>query len=113
MEIVVTARHKEIGNETKQRIADKLAAVLDLKSLKVTSASVVLDFQKSHFTAEVIVKGKHLEVEAKAETDDLMKSVDEAVTKAEKQILKYLKKRQDHQKTPMSEDFPDVAPEEE
>lgn len=100
MEIIVSGRHLEVEKETKKYVEEKLASALDFKSLKITSARVILDMQKNRFKAEIIVNMKQLSVEADAETYDLYESIDTAVEKIGKQVKRYMDKKQDHHKKP-------------
>lgn len=104
MEIIVSGRHLEVENETKKYIDEKLTSALDFKSLKITSARVILDMQKNRFKAEIIVNLKQLSVEADAETYDLYESIDAAVEKIGTQVKRYMDKKQDHHKKPSMRD---------
>ncbi len=109
MEITVTGRHMEVSDALKEYAEKKILEVLDGVH-KLTSVKLVLETQKGRSKAEVIVHGKHLDIEADAETFDMYQSIDLAAEKAGRQIEKFLDKAQDHHKHGKSVE--EVPPEE-
>lgn len=113
MEIVVSSRHQHVSNETKQYVAEKIDAILENKTIKITSVKVVLDQQKNRYMAEVIVNAKNVDFEADAETFELYESIDTAVDKIDSQLSRYLDKKQDHHNKHQSiKDIPEKDEEE-
>lgn len=101
MEITISGRHCAVEPVVKDYITAKLNDVLDHKSLKITSAKVVVDLEKkARFLVEVIVKMKGFEAEAVEETYDMNKAIDGAIAKVDTQIRKFLDKKQDHKGKP-------------
>ena len=98
MEIIVSARHFELSPRMKEHVENKLNEVFSDKSIKVSSARVILDIQKSRCKAEIVVNAKHLDFEAVEETYEMYESIDAAIAKLEKQLRKYLDKAQEHHK---------------
>jgi len=107
MDITVSCRHTQISNESKDYIIRKIEPAIDTQSLKVSSVKVIVDNQKNRYSVEVVVNAKHVDVEAVAESYNLYEAVDEVSDKVDKQIKKYLGKKHDHHKKPLSEEFPE------
>ncbi len=97
MEISVTGRHMEISDALKEYVEKKIEDIV-VGAHKITSAKVVLEFQKGRSKAEIIIHGKHLDIEADSESYDMYQSIDMAAEKAGKQIDKFVDKAQDHHK---------------
>lgn len=97
MSIIVSGRHGLISDAEKEYTEKKLGAILD-EYHKITSARVVLDVQKMRHFTEIIVYGKHLNIEAEAESYDIYESIDSAVGKIDKQLRRFFDKVQDHHK---------------
>jgi putative sigma-54 modulation protein len=98
MEIIVTGRHFDVNEKLKNYVLEKATLVLS-EYRKLTSVRIVLDLQKTRAKAEIIVHGKNINYEADSETHDMHKSIDEALAKVDKQILKHFEKVQDHHKS--------------
>ena len=98
MEIIVTGRHFELSEALKNYAIDKISAVMS-EYRKITSVRLVLDQQKSLAKAEIIVHGKNMNYEAESESyDNMYKAIDEAVLRADRQVVKHFEKVQDHHK---------------
>ncbi len=97
MDIIVTGRHFDVGEALKDHATAKIEAAIS-EYRKITSARVVLDQQGSRAKAEVIVHGKNINYEAESETFDMYKSIDEAIAKIDKQLVKHFEKVQEHHK---------------
>ncbi|MFA6566790.1 MAG: ribosome-associated translation inhibitor RaiA [Victivallales bacterium] len=97
MEIIVSGRHLSVTDAVKSYAKEKLEAILSPYH-KIGNVKVVLDVQKTHCRAEVIVHGKNLDVEADAESYDMHESIDAAVAKIDHQVSKHFDKIQDHHK---------------
>lgn len=95
MEKIITSRHSHIGDHTKQWITEHLEKI-EREYKKLTSARVILDSQKTLHYAEVILHGKNINIDAKAEDPDLRVAVTHALDKAERQLQKFLSKIKDH-----------------
>jgi putative sigma-54 modulation protein len=105
MEITVSSRHQSILPSTKEYIENKVKSVYDGMPVKVTSAKVIIDFQKGRHTVEVVMNLKEHSFEADAETHDFQVSLDTVLAKIEKQLRKHLDKKQDHHKRPATRDI--------
>ena len=95
MEVIISARHFELGDELR-RYAETKVAELEVEHIKLTTARVVMEVQRNWHQAEVHLNGKHLDLVATSRTDDMYVSLDGAVDKLEKQLRRHLEKLQDH-----------------
>ena len=97
MEIIVSGRHISVTESVKNYAKDKLESILSSYH-KIGNVRVVLDVQKTRCKAEVIVHGKNLDVEADAESYDMLESIDAAIVKVDHQVSKHFDKIHDHHK---------------
>lgn len=97
MTIMVSGRHVSVTDAMKEYAESKLKSILEDKH-KITNAKIVLDLQKTRHKAEIIVHGKHLNVEADSESYDMYESIDDAVSKIDRQISRFFEKKQNHHK---------------
>lgn len=96
MNIIISGRHFTVSNDIKQDIENRLIEILDNKSLKISTARVVLTLEKNRYSAEIIVNLKHHDIETIIEKYELDEAIDEAITKIEVQVRRYLDKVQHH-----------------
>lgn len=98
MDITVSARHMELTE------AMKNAAISSLESInhgqQLTRAEVVLDTDHNKFIAEIIVHGSGINLDAKAEMDDMYAAIDKATDRLQTQIDKKFSKLLDSHKGP-------------
>ena len=97
MSVIVSIRHGNIS-DTLKRYAETKAEAIVSDYPKITSVRVILDCQKSHHKAEILVRGKHLNIEADYESFDMYDSIDAVVEKTNTQLRRHLDKVQDHYK---------------
>ena len=96
MEKIISSRHHtNLTGSLKKYIGMELQK-LNEQCRSLTSARVILDHRKIWHSAEIILHGKHLEIEAHAEATDLRRAVDDALEKAERQLRKHLDKIKNH-----------------
>ena len=96
MAIEITARHMKIGEEVQNYARDKSEGIL-ANFPRVEHVHVILDHQKHLFVGEVVVQGRnHIRIEAEDSSDDIMKSLDTAFERAQKQLRKERDKVQEH-----------------
>jgi putative sigma-54 modulation protein len=88
MNILVTARHFKAKQEL-QDYAHAEAAKLERHFDRITTVELVLSFQKKDQIAELIVKVPKDLLRVETTTDDMMKSIDQAVGKMVRQLKKY------------------------
>ena len=102
MNIIISGRHFTVTNEMKQDIENRLIEILDNKSLKISTARVVLTMEKNRYNAEIIVNLKHHDIEAITEEYDLHDAVDEVIDKIGIQIRRFLDKAQNHHRAKLA-----------
>jgi len=102
MEKIIASRHFDVDETIKSYIVDQLTK-LEGEYGKLTSVRVVLEMQKTWYFSEVVLRGKHVDIEAKAQAHDLRAAIDDAIAKTEVQLRKHLDRVHDHAKTPISE----------
>ena len=95
MQVHITGRHVEITDAIRDHIYDKIERTL-IDFPRVEDVRVVLDLQKIHHFAEVLVQGKQIHVEGKSSSENMYTSIDEALEKAERQLRKLREKIQNH-----------------
>ena len=96
MAIEITARHMNMGQEVHDYAQQKSETML-VDFPRVEHIHVILDHQKHMFVGEVVVQGRnHIRIEAEESSDDIMKSLDIAFDRAEKQLRKDRDKVQEH-----------------
>ncbi len=95
MEVIVSARHMSVDDSTREHAQERLVK-LQQEYHKLTTARVVLDMERSWCVAEIHLNGKHLALDAKAKTRDVLVSIDSAVDKLEKQLRRHVERIQEH-----------------
>jgi len=95
MEVIISGRHLDIDDTLREYIQEKLARLGD-EYPKLTTARVVLEFERSWRVVEAHVHGKHLNLDATAKTRDFVASVDGVFDKLERQLRKHLERIQEH-----------------
>lgn len=103
MSIIISTRNNNVSDTLKE-YAEKKARIIVESYPKITSVRVIIDSQKSRYTAEIIVRGKELEVEATAESFDVYESVDAVIEKANKQLRRYIDKKHNYGKAAKLQD---------
>lgn len=96
MAIEITGRHVDVSDSMRD-YAEKRLAKLVVEFPRVDKVHVILDIQKFTHMAEVVAHAaRHIQLEAKATSENMYASIDEAVDKVEAQLRKTLDKRHDH-----------------
>lgn len=96
MIIQITSRHLEVTDAIRDYVQGRLMPVL-AEYPAVEHAHVILGVEKFRHWAQVVVQGKqYLSGEAKAETDDMYKSVDAVAEKIGRQLRRARDKVVDH-----------------
>jgi putative sigma-54 modulation protein len=95
MKVNVTARHFDLTPDLKDHAERKLE-----KFHKYTdgllNAHVVLEVEKYRNIAEIFVHGREGDFTGKAESGDMLTSIDSAVEKVDKQIRRAMRKLHEH-----------------
>jgi putative sigma-54 modulation protein len=100
MKINLTGRHVEISDAIRKHIEARLEAAAS-EWPKIGSVHVVLNLEKqTRCIAEVVVQApRHGTVEAREESHDMYRSVDQAIDKVDRQVRRWKEKMQDAHKT--------------
>jgi len=111
MSIEITGRNVDVSDSMRD-YAEKRLAKLVADYPRVDKVHVILDIQKFTHMAEVVAHAaRHIQLEAKATSENMYVSIDEAVDKLEAQLRKTLDKRHDHKGNDKIRDL-EVIPEE-
>lgn len=102
MEKIISGRRRELTTAIKNHILDGLER-LESECQKLTTARVVVDKQKLEHHVEVILHGSHIDIEANGRDDNLWAAIDQAIDRAERQLLRELDKRHNHHHKSLSE----------
>lgn len=102
MEKIIASRHFDVDETTKVSIIEELTQ-LEAEYNKLTSARVILDQQKNWYFSEIVLRGKNLDLEARAKAHELPIAFRESFDKLERQLRKHIDKVQDHNKVPVRE----------
>jgi ribosomal subunit interface protein len=86
MDVIVSARHMDLTEAMRDSVIDALSAIKHGK--KLTKAEVVLDSDHKLFRAEIVLHGSGINLDAKAETDNMYEAIDKAVERLQKQLDK-------------------------
>ena len=97
MSVIISIRNGNISDTLKLYAETKAEAIIT-DYPKITSVRVILDCQKSRYKAEILVRGKNLNIEADYESFDMYDSIDAVIEKTNKQLRRHLDKVQDHYK---------------
>ncbi len=94
MAIEITGRHMDVS-EAMKTYAQTRAAQLVGDFPRIENVHVIMDIQKFRHTAEILIQGAHLRVEAMETSDAMYASLDIAFEKAERQIRRLREKIND------------------
>ncbi len=97
MSVIVSIRNGNISDTLKLYAETKAEAIVS-DFPKITSVRVILDCQKSRHKAEILVRGKNLNIEADYESFDMYDSIDAVIEKTNTQLRRHLDKVQDYYK---------------
>ena len=96
MAIEITGRHVDITDSMRDYAQKRLAKLVE-EFTRIDKIHMILDIQKYVHMAEVVAHmGRHVRVDAKAQSDSMYASIDEAVDKVEKQLRRTVDKRHEH-----------------
>lgn len=95
MDLMISGRNFDVTDELKAHVGDRIGR-LEREYSKLINAQVVMELVRNWNVATVHVQGKNVHLDASSRTQDMYVSVDDAVSKAEKQLRRYLDKVQDH-----------------
>ena len=95
MEIIVSSRDENIKAGIKKH-AEERAIQISTMYEKLTTCRVILNIERKEETAEFILNGKNIDIEAKATGRSVYEAIDLAAAKTEKQLTKFLDKLHAH-----------------
>ena len=92
MELHITFRQMKSSDAVKAYVEEKLQK-LDKYKDKATDAHVILSVESYRHVAEINFSAKQFQSTGKSETEDMYKSIDEALALVEKQLKKHHAKK--------------------
>jgi putative sigma-54 modulation protein len=92
MNFELTARHYEIADRAKKHLEEELAT-LEIYEDWISSCKVVMEKTKDGETIEISMHVRGKDLITQVATDDMIKSIDQAVAKIERQLQKFKEKR--------------------
>jgi putative sigma-54 modulation protein len=95
MEIRITSRHEKASQSLQDTITDELNK-LEKYYDRITSCHVVLDAQRGMEIMEVVMNMAGHTITAKAQSDNLGKTIDSVISKVESQLKKISEKIKKH-----------------
>lgn len=101
-DVQVTGRHVSVTQAMKDYALEKVSK-LDKFSDRIIEANVIMDIQKLDHKVEIILKVNNFRIVAAAATTDMYASIDLAVEKMERQLLRYKEKLNNHQSKGVTE----------
>lgn len=102
MQVIISSRHFRVFRHVKQSIETSLAK-FERGDWKVNKVSVVLNKVHRKFHVEILLTGKGIMLESKAEEDALNSAYVKAYDKAWRQMSKLIGKRKRHQALHLAE----------
>ena len=88
MELIISGRHLEIDDIIRDYTQKRLQKLL-AEYPHLTTVRVIMDLERNWRIAEICLNGKHLSLSAKAKTQDMFLSIDNAADKLETQLRKH------------------------
>ena len=95
MQIIISSRHFRVFKFMKQDIVHSMEK-FDSRGWNINKAEIVLNKVHNKFHVEILLKGKGINMEAKAEEDVLSIAYIRAYDKAWRQMSKLMGKRKKH-----------------
>ena len=96
MSIEITARHMQLRDDIQEYAREKVEAICEAFP-RIEHAHVILDKEKHHRIAEIVVQAKnHVRIGSKESADSFRAAIDACLDKAERQLRRSRDKIQDH-----------------
>lgn len=95
-DIQVTGRHVAVTQAMKDYALEKMSKI-DKFTDRVIEANVIMDMQKLDHKVEIILKVNNFKIVSTAITSDMYASIDLAVDKLERQLIRYKERLNNHQ----------------
>lgn len=88
VKLIVTGRHVDVTEAMKNYAREKLSRVMHERP-HINEIHVIMDVQKYRHRVELSARGKNLELFCQEETADMYASIDRALAKLDRQLLRY------------------------
>lgn len=95
MQIEIVPRHYEPSDRVKKYVEEEFTK-LKMFDWMITKCRVLLEKNKDGDLVEITLHAAGKDFVAHAVTDDMIKSIDQAIAKMERQLQKYKEKRAHH-----------------
>lgn len=96
MQVSITGRHVNVTDNVKAHVNEKIERCLAVFP-RIESIHVVLDEEKIHKVAEIVIQGSdHIRVTAEEKSENLYDAIDRAIEHVERQMRKLRDKVQEH-----------------
>lgn len=99
--IAVTGRHVLVTEAMKQYAIEKIAKI-ERFTQRLIDVQVTMDVQKQLHIVDIVLKAGHITVKGHGISSDMYASIDQAVKRIERQLIKYKDELVDHQKKGLS-----------
>ena len=100
MKLIVTGRHVDVTESMKNYAREKLGRVMHERP-HINEIHVIMDVQKYRHLVELSARGKNLELFCREEPPDMYASIDRALAKLDRQLLRYKERHlRKHQPSP-------------
>lgn len=92
MKIIITSRHESLTEGLRTHVEDKIHRVEKYLG-KIREAHVILNFEKRRHVCEINLFAKGVKLASVGSSHDMYQSIDQALDKLERQVLKVKDKR--------------------
>lgn len=93
--ITVTGRHVHVTQAMKDYAIERVSKIERFTN-RILDVLVIMDIQKLEHRVDIVIKVDHTNIKSHASSTDMYVSIDMAVDKLRRQLLKYKSKLQDH-----------------
>ncbi|MCB1114090.1 MAG: ribosome-associated translation inhibitor RaiA [Chlamydiia bacterium] len=100
--IEITGRHVLVTDAMKDYAIEKISKIERFTD-RILDVVVTMDIQKLEHRVDIVMKVNNLKIRSSATSSDMYVSIDMAVAKIEKQLLRYKRRLQDHHARPVKE----------
>ena len=99
MQLIVTGRHVNVTEPMKEYAREKLGRIVRERP-HINEVHVIMDVEKYRHRVEVSVRGKNLVLFCREETTDMYESIDRALAKLDRQLVRYKERHMRKQQVP-------------
>lgn len=94
--VSITGRHVLVTDAMKDYAIEKLSRIERFND-RIIDVNITMDVQKLEHRVDIVLKFNNIKIKSHAISNDMYVSIDQAVDKLERQILKFKDKLNDHQ----------------